>query len=159
MDTDACIYNFDIRLEDILIKDKHFYASPDNKIWPSPFNAGIFLVLNTEIGLKIMDNWLTTFDKNTWKKEQDNTWIASCKWATKCYEQGSFIKNILPKYREYIHIFHWRFFNSFYSNLHENNSCVFILHFAGKFKNQIPFFLKDKSKHKKCSFLKTRKKN
>jgi hypothetical protein len=155
LDTDACIYNIDIQLEDIIIKDKHFYGSPDNKVWNSPFNAGIFFVLNTKIGLEIINNWLNTYDKKMWEK-QDKKWISSCKWASECYEQGSFIKNILPNYTKYIHFFHWRFFNSFYSNLEENNN-VFILHFAGDFKKEIPLFLKNKSKRNKSIFLKTRK--
>ena len=132
----------------MLLKDKHFYSCPDNKIWDSPFNAGIFFVLNTEIGLKIMHSWLTTYDKNRWKKK-DNIWKASCRWASTCYEQGSFVKNILPKYSNYIHSFPWRFFQSFYSDLKKNKSRVFTLHFTGiSAEEELHAFLKNKIKRK-----------
>jgi len=158
LDVDACVYNMDVRLEHMVLKDKHFYGSPDNEQWNSPFCAGVFLVLNTQIGIEIINTWFNTYDKNSWKKK-GKKWTASCKWASECYEQGNFIKNILPIYSNYIHFFHWSFFQSFYSNL-KNNSCVFSLHFAGEFKNEIPLFLKNKNKNKiknKCSFFKTRK--
>ena len=155
LDTDACIYNDTIQLTDMIMKDKHFYSSPDNKVWDSPFNAGVFFVLNTKKGLEIMNHWLNTYDEKMWKK-QDKKWTASCDWASECYEQGSFVKNILPKYSTYIHSFPWRFFQSFYHNLEEDNSCVFTLHFTGVL-DEIRTFLKKKKK-KNCT-LKTRKKS
>jgi hypothetical protein len=144
LDMDACIHNFDICLEDILIKNKSFYKSPDNKIWKSSFNAGVFLVLNNEIGLDIMNDWMKCYNKNEWHKNDRNNWTTNCKWAGICYEQGSFEKIISPKYKKYIHTFNWSFFQSFYSNLLENeNRCVFTLHFAGdKIKKEIPYYLK-----------------
>jgi hypothetical protein len=172
LDTDACIYNFDIRLEDILIKDKHFYMSSDNKLlWSSPFNAGVFLALNTEMGMNIMNDWMNCYNKNKWQKKSQNEWIEpkNCDWAGACYEQGSFVKSILPKYNRYIHKFHWTFFqSSFNSLLDKSTKCVFTLHFAGKlteknnFKKELPLylqFLKGKKTNKNtrkscCKFLK-----
>jgi hypothetical protein len=166
IDMDACVHNFDIRLEDILIKDKYFYKSPDNKIWKSSFNAGVFLVLNNEIGMNIMNDWMKCYNKNKWHKKTRNKWTTNCKWAGICYEQGSFEKYISPKYNKYIQTFHWSFFQSFYSNLLENeNRCVFTLHFAGdKIKKEIPYYLKSlKSKEgnantrkNPCKFLKNK---
>ena len=84
----------------------------------------------------------------------EGQWVAKCKWASSCYEQGSFIENILPKYRDSIHTFHWRFFQSVYSNLQEEYSeCVFVVHFANKFKREIPDYLKSRKQTNKCVFL------
>jgi hypothetical protein len=153
LDTDACIHNSDIRIEDMLIQNKHFYNSPDNKKWKAPFCAGVFFVLNSEIGLRIMKEWMESYHKKDWQKVEGQ-WVAKCKWASSCYEQGSFIENILPKYRDSIHTFHWRFFQSVYSNLQEKYSeCVFVVHFANKFKREIPDYLKSKKQTNKCVFL------
>ena len=160
LDMDACVHNFDIRIEDMLIKGKYFYKSPDNKIWNSSFNAGVFLVLHNEIGMNIMNDWMKCYNKNKWHKTGRNKWTADCKWAGVCYEQGSFVKYISPKYHKYIHTFDWSFFQSFYSNLIENeNICVFSLHFAGdKIKKEMPYYLKSlKRKERKKACNKTRK--
>jgi len=141
IDTDACVHNFDIRLEDILIPNKHFYKSSDHILRPASFNAGVFLVLNTEIGKKLMLDWLNTYDKNNWEKI-NNKWVSKCKWAGYCYEQGSFIKNISKKYNKYIYDLNWYFFQSNYYTIYEKK-CIFIVHFSGNnFKNQIPKYLK-----------------
>jgi len=165
IDMDACIHNFDIRLEDIVIKDKYFYKSPDNKIWKSSFNAGVFLVLNNEIGMNIMNDWMKCYNKTKWHKSGRNKWTTNCKWAGVCYEQGSFEKYISPKYNKYIQTFDWSFFQSFYSNLLEKeNKCVFTLHFAGdEIKKEIPDYLKslkgkerNQTAKKPCKFLKNK---
>jgi hypothetical protein len=156
LDMDACVHNPTIRIEDMLVENKHFYKSPDNKIWTSPFCAGVFFVLNSDNGIRIMQDWKESYNKKDWHKVE-NKWVAKCKWAGSCYEQGSFIENILPKYKQDIHTFHWRFFQSFYSNLKEKyEQCVFIVHFARKFKREIPDYLKSKKQNRKCVFL-TRK--
>lgn len=100
-----------------------------------------------------MQDWMESYNKNDWQ-QVGNKWEAKCKWASSCYEQGSFIENILPKYKRDIHTFPWRFFQSFYSNLKEDyEECVFIVHFASKFKREIPSYLKSKKQNRKCVFL------
>jgi len=159
LDSDACIYN-NIRLEDMLIKDKYFYKSPDNIKWNSSFNAGVFLVLNNEIGKNIMNDWMKSYNKNKWSKDS-NVWVTKGRWGGINYEQGSFIK-ISHKYHKYIHTFNWRFLQSSYSDTREKETCVFTLHFAGKdyFKSEISDYLKSLKKEratkKNCKFLKSK---
>jgi hypothetical protein len=137
LDTDACIYNPTIKLENLMLENKSFYLSPDNKLWDSPFNAGVFMVLNTEMGREIIDEWMKCYNDKDWSKDINNKFSTKGKWGGEVYEQGSFVKNILPKYYNAIHIFNWTFFQTFYSDID-----IFTLHFASyQKKNQIPSFL------------------
>jgi len=142
LDTDACIYNNNIKLEDIIIENKSFFLSPDNKIWAGPFCAGVFIVLNDDNGNTIINEWMDLYNKNNWNNN-NNKWDTSCCWAGSDYEQGSFCENLLYKYKNNIHSFDWYFFNSSYSNISEYNKKIFILHFASHFKNEIPQYIKE----------------
>ena len=142
LDTDATIHNLDIKLDDLLIDNKSFYGAPDNKVWDSPFNSGVFLVLNNDIGKSIMKDWLNLYDANKWYIEDDK-WKTLDKWANgEAYEQGAFCINILPKYKDDIHLFESSYLQSFYSDILKDNTLKpFTLHFAGGYKKEIPFYL------------------
>ena len=71
------------------------------------FNAGVFAVKKSEIGKKIVNEWIGLESKN-WKKDKKDNWVCkkssvdSCPWAGKDYEQGTFIREIAPKYEKYL---------------------------------------------------------
>jgi hypothetical protein len=142
LDTDAVIYNDKIKLEDIINKNKSFYMSPDNKRWNSPFNAGVFIVLNNDKGKNIMNDWLNLYNQQKWNYI-NNKWYTTGKWAGETYEQGSFVNNLLKKYNSDINVFEWFFFNATYSNIPEYKQNIFTLHFAGVFKYEIPKYIKE----------------
>jgi len=144
LDTDACIYNFHINLELLLIDNKSFYLAPDNiKGFPlrflpnkitnySLFNAGVYFVLCNDMGRKIVNSWMNLYNYKDWNFI-NNKWSTHGRWAGLMYEQGSFHIHILPKYHNHIHSFKWNFLQSNYSNIKDNkNEPVFILHFASE---------------------------
>ena len=95
IDSDDCIYNSSIKL-------KYFKSFSNNKIWKSPFNSGVFLVLNNNEGHSIMNNWIKCYDKNKWFKKIHLLQKESGR-SGDAYEQGSFCKFILPKHIDFIH--------------------------------------------------------
>jgi hypothetical protein len=142
LDTDAVIYNKKIKLESIINENKSFYMSPDNKLWDSPFNAGVFIVLNNDKGKNIMNNWMNLYDEKKWYYN-NNKWYTTGKWAQETFEQGSFVNNLLEKYNADINTFEWFFFNASYSNIPEHKQNIFTLHFAGPLKNEISKYIKE----------------
>lgn len=150
LDTDACVYNDEIKLESLIQHDKSFYYAGDTYNRPSKFNAGVFFVMGDKIGHDIMSSWMNQYDtiisrkwKNKWE-ENKNQWMTNKKWAGITYEQGSFAKNILPKYKKHVFQHNWEFFQSWYpkTNFLKNRKKIFILHFSHKKKKFIPDFLK-----------------
>ena len=143
LDTDACIYNATIKLENLILENKSFYLSPDNKIWPAKFNAGVFMVLNTNTGKQMIEEWMKCYNEKDWTKDvNNNKFSTSGSWAGTVYEQGSFTNYILPKYNDEIKSFDGAYLQSFYSDtLVDVDAKVFTLHFAGGFKKEISSFL------------------
>ena len=134
LDTDACIHDTNIKLESMIVNDKSFYLSPDNIIWEhySPFNAGVFFVLNNAMGKEIMSKWISCYNPNLWVKDNQNIWTTTVgHWGGEAYEQGSFTSHVLPIYSNHIHRFEWNYFQSTYSSIHRHkNTPVFSVHFC-----------------------------
>ena len=153
IDTDACIHDKTIRIEDIVLGKKSFYMSPGKPVWNTQntkylFNAGVFLVLHTSAGKDIMNEWMNSYNEKKWYKNDVNQWLTSGEWAGETYEQGCFSTHIMPKYINDIHAYDWKFFQSNYSDvkpkeegfdmsdpndfitINSEASTIFILHFC-----------------------------
>ena len=145
MDSDAVINNMNTKFEDLVKVDRSFYYCKDAPRFPSPFNAGVWLVINNIIGKSLLNEWLNLYNKNDWKKSPDGSWVSNGGWSGETYEQGSFIKFIIPKYHKSLHKFHWRKFQSV-----EKNKAAFTLHFAGEYKDEnMPTYIRQTRKNKK----------
>ncbi len=125
LDTDAVIHDIHRPLDSFLVDGKHFYYSPDSPKWSSNFNAGVWLVLATENGKNIVQDWMSEYNEKAWKKEKGG-WKSNGIWAGETYEQGSFSNKILPKYKESMQELPWQVFQS---DTPQDTS--FTLHFAG----------------------------
>jgi hypothetical protein len=135
LDTDAVIHNMEISLDDLLVENKHFYYAPDRPRWITSFNAGVWFVLNTDIGKQIMDEWMKVYNKDDWM-QVDGLWKTSGRWAGPTYEQGAFIKYVKPYIKNYIHMFPW-----FFMQTNIPSKEAFVLHFAANHKREIPAYL------------------
>ena len=135
LDMDAVIHDTNISLDSLLIKGKSFYYAPDRPEWNTPFNAGVWFVLNNKIGNAIVDSWINTYKPEYWM-EKNGKWITNGPWAGITYEQGSFIHYIKPIYMKYINEFPWHFLQS-----HEPSEKSFILHFAVNYKRFIQKYI------------------
>lgn len=126
LDSDASVHT-PLRIESLVRTGKTFYMAPDRPRWNSPFNAGVWIALDK----MMMQEWMSLYDATLWQKKE--RWITSGEWAGSAYEQGSFCRTILPKYKEAIHIFPWHFLQAIYGTLRTKNN-IFTVHFAGQEK-------------------------
>lgn len=137
IDSDATlvnINNLDFFISKI-IENKDMVISGDMPPWVrnSPFNAGVFCVKNSKIGQEIVNEWMSKYNSKKWKKDSSNKWKCrgrACNWAGANYEQGSFVRYILPKYRDNIKTVSWKYINNpFYD---KRTKAIF--HFAAEYK-------------------------
>jgi len=135
LDTDATIFNMDITLDDVTSNSGSFYKSINSR-GNQIFNAGVWIVKNSERGRKILDDWIKQYKASNWKKN-GNKWHTNGPWAGKAYEQGSFAYKIVPMYSRNI------------KTLPENklqstdygDPDTFILHLYNDNRSKIPEFL------------------
>ena len=108
MDTDAVVHNFETPIDKAGKPEKTFICSPDPSGigMSAQFNAGVWIVKNTDVGRAIMNSWMSAYDPVHWT-DADGKWIAKQGWAGETFEQGAFEKNILPRYRSSIEILPW----------------------------------------------------
>lgn len=133
LDTDAVFTHENKSILDILNNDKSFYISTD----PPEYNesalcVGTWIVKNNNIGVKIMNDWMNSYDPSLWRLEKNN-WITDTNWAGIAYEQGSFNQIIYPKYKNHIEVLRWDIFNN--DNKYNENS--YISHYMGPKKELI----------------------
>ena len=151
LDTDAVINDFSISLDSIYCNNKSIYYSyeiierdlPYTKKLKTTygFNAGVWLILNDKIGKEIISDWINLYDKDKWIFKNNKWKCNSCKWAGVYYEQGSFEKYIIPKYKNYCKQYKLSFFQS--SNIHQVNIYdeKFVYHFYGCYKKELENYL------------------
>lgn len=106
MDTDAVLTERPSVVLDKLIANADtadFIAAPDNQVmdeWTqkSPFNAGVFVVKNTESGQNLMQEWQDHWDKvqDLWTEDNGN-WSTETQWGGEAYEQGAFAAHFSSK--------------------------------------------------------------
>jgi hypothetical protein len=138
LDSDASIVDFNRSLDSITDIKHSFYISGDTaeKNDPLAFNAGVWIVMNTKIGLEILTKWIDDYDSSLWKIE-NGEWLTLEDWAGKAYEQGSFRHHIMPDYIDYIK----RFPKDFFQGLSHEIDGMFIYHRYHRNKNNIKNFL------------------
>lgn len=115
------------------MKNSNLLISSDPPIWDSPFNAGVWCIKNNNKTKKLLESWLSYYNKDSWTEEKGKWKCNRCRWAGLEYEQGSFIEYILPKYKNDIQIVNYKLINN--NKYNKDLECIF--HFAGKFKSQI----------------------
>lgn len=141
LDTDAVIYDVNKSIDQIITEDKEFCLAGDNIICDdiAPFNAGVWIVKNNEIGRTIINEWMNNYNNLNWTKK-NSTWTCITNWAGVDYEQGAFVEYIMPKFNEHIQSLEWYVFQST-DPLYSNN--LFTLHFFGKNTRDLIKFVKD----------------
>lgn len=149
LDSDAFLSKFSVLKMQRLLekhKDRSMIISGDMPPWTSPFNAGSFIVKNNAIGKTMMKEWIATYHPNKWTYH-DSKWTTECIWAGEEYEQGAFLKHILPKYKKHIAKVHYSILNNHQCrNLNKTIS----VHLSSP-------YTKDKSRVKQCIRTFTRK--
>lgn len=105
LDTDAIIVDHDKSLDDFAGQRRPFIAGPDitygQNPSDAPFNAGVFIVKNTEPAKDLLKDWMSAYNPKDWFL-RDGKWSTPSRWAGPAYEQGSFVERILPKYKDTI---------------------------------------------------------
>lgn len=156
LDTDAVVHNINAEITELFARGKEFVFSADNPAWPAPFCAGVILIQKTDKTLKLLEDWLTYFDKENWVRNPNAMrWdsideiTGTGSYAGEHYEQGSFIKYILPS-REYRPILQRVSYTVLQGGLkvippHDDS---FTLHFAGNFKGKIAHYLRSRGKRR-----------
>jgi hypothetical protein len=137
LDTDATVYNMDKSLDSFRKVGKSFYCSPDGPLWNAEMNAGAWLVINDETGRGVMNKWFSSYSPDDWVRENPTKWTSKGDWADSTYEQGAFIKLVMPVYGPTLEIHPWQTFQSF-----KPSPEAFTFHFAGELKDEyLPTFL------------------
>lgn len=97
LDTDAVVHDLAIPLPRFFVADEVFIYAPDNPVWRSPFNAGVFMCRGS-LAFDLMSEWAALYRADQWERHEDQWRCRDSRWAGPAYEQGSFVINILPKY-------------------------------------------------------------
>jgi len=136
MDSDAGIIN----PKAIPTSEKTMIYSPDPEGWASPFNAGVFILKNNQIGRELINEWVNGYDPRRWEYTGSN-WKHEGDWLGPSLEQGYFNYFLFQKYREHIEILPQKVFQvSDYTNITPE---TFSLHFPGKYKDNYKQTMQD----------------
>ena len=87
------------------------------------FNAGVWAVRNSVAGRKLMDAWWELFRADAWSKKANGTWVCvdtdeatgnsePCEWGQEMFEQGAFVRHVLPRHRAEIRQATWMVLNN-----------------------------------------------
>jgi len=137
LDTDATVYNMDKDLNSLIEEGKHFYKSADNTPGNKRFCAGVWFVLNTDIGKEILSKWTEGYKPDKWKKNGNGKWKGDGEWAGTSFEQGSFMETILPTYENSL-----KHYDDTFLQALEPRPDAFILHFYFTKDNRAGFLEK-----------------
>lgn len=107
-----------------LLASGTFTKSNEGEPWPDavPFNAGVWGVKHNEMGISIMEYWLSLYDSSVWHHVEPDElsasdlrghmstkdWECDGDWAQGDFEQGSFRDKVLPKFEEHITDVPWQ---------------------------------------------------
>lgn len=130
LDSDAALIN-----PDALLLEGDFIYCRDPAIWSSHFNAGVFIVKNSEFSKMILKEWMKGYNPLRWHKGRDNIWRCDGKWAGKDYEQGYFAYHILPKYKKKLKEVPTKILQGYTSKTIGSNT--FAVHFPNRYKSNM----------------------
>jgi len=138
LDTDAVIVQPNRTLDSFFsdTDNKHMVISRDTVKWGhGEFNAGVWIIKNSDEGRQLMKEWMETYQPDTWWLE-NGVWKSSGPWSDFTYEQGSFIKYMIPKRNSWIHYVDWDVFQDV-----QPTEKSFALHFSASQKDYRDGFL------------------
>jgi hypothetical protein len=142
IDTDAVIFDLSKTLDSITTSRHSMFISRDNwRATKDHFNAGVWLIKNTPEMNTLMSDWEDLYSEKDWLKNSGGKWHTTGKWSNITYEQGSFIKNILIKYKKYIKWLPCNILQGAIEDIHTLRK-PFIIHFMATLKEYIPGFIK-----------------
>ena len=128
LDSDTVIKNFYIDIGDILNKfASDIFIGSDNNSNYDIANAGVFVVKNTEIGKKFLDDCINYVSDKCLNNDGSLKGI----WAASCYEQGVMNILIADKYSNYTTILT----NDIIFNYNICSDDVFIMHLYASSSN------------------------
>lgn len=128
MDSDAYVHQTSKHPRDFFdAKPMIICGDPPN--WGSPFMAAVFMIKNTPLTKEIVSKWKNLYDPTKWMIS-NKRWIDKTnEWAGSAYEQGAFVKNILPEYADHIKIVKWYVFHETkYNKPHKRTWSVHLPH-------------------------------
>jgi hypothetical protein len=131
LDMDAVIHDMETPLDKFERPGKSFYYCSDAPKWTANFNAGVWLILSTQNGKDILQDWMDAYNPKDWWMDENGTWQTHGIWGGPTYEQGTFDTRILPKYSSTTEKLPWYTFQS-----DVPLQASFTLHFAGTEKDE-----------------------
>ena len=121
LDSDTIIKNFDIDIGEVLnMFSSDIFIGSDNNSRYNIINSGVFVIKNSEIGIKFLNDCVNSFNNKCLK--EDGT--LGGRWAATCYEQGVMNLMISNKYLKHTTVLT----NSIIFNYNVCSDDVFIMH-------------------------------
>jgi hypothetical protein len=101
------------------------------------FNAGSFLIKNDENGRNLVKKWTSHYRPDKWQYKNEK-WATESIWAGEDYEQGAFVKHIIPnpEFNKNIIQLSYKYLNN--HNCEDNLDEVITTHLAGERKTDNP---------------------
>jgi hypothetical protein len=134
MDSDAYVHDVKYDLRNFFNTGSHtMITAPDPPGMGSDFMAAVYMCRNDPQGRQIFQEWTKYFDPRKWVKINGSwKYIGHGNWAGIDYEQGSFAKYILPKYKHLIRSVPWYVFHEI--NCTDPHSECWSVHIPGHIK-------------------------
>jgi hypothetical protein len=152
IDSDAWIHDID-RLMQLAKKHKKktMIATRDPPIWSAPFNAGTFLIRNSDSGRQLINEWAALYNPLRWTKTKKQGWSTPGTWAGEDYEQGAFWKHILPDPRWSPKIVMVPWYVLCETNWRGPKKTTAVVHLAGHHKTNLELLFEPKEAAKFCN--------
>jgi len=96
LDSDAVLHNYNTNYFYQILPKCNYLMSFSPCLYNKIFNAGVFIVSRN--ALQLVNDWCALYDPSRWQYKM-NRWYSDGEWAGETYEQGAFIKHIIPRYR------------------------------------------------------------
>lgn len=99
LDTDAVVHDFELSIAGLFTGPEMMVFAGDIPVWgtPQPFNAGVFFCRGAQ-ARALMGEWRALYPAHLWRKEDGRWNFTDHVWAGEAYEQGAFIRDLLPRY-------------------------------------------------------------
>jgi len=158
LDTDAAVADHSLRFEHLspfAEEEVIFIAGADTPLFHDPqddwMNAGVFVLRNNDKGRELVDEWMTHYNANLWRKigkdEQltmvrtagldasssswgsmtRGEWACKCHWDDENFAQGSLNEMARKGWGRYMAILPWYVFTE---RLDYASRCMFVCHIA-----------------------------